>query len=118
MKKFSIPKDSEFGTIVGSGHRGVVVEREGGAIVFISSAYNPLTADELREVASFLDTLTPAKNDQTIETVADLVKELQTHKPTLPVFVEGCSWIGTSEPERYEASPDVREYAGKVVIAE
>jgi hypothetical protein len=58
MKKLSIPKESEFGTIIANGYRGIAVERKGGAIVFISGAFNPLTSEELRAIANSLDTLT------------------------------------------------------------
>lgn len=53
------PKESEFGTIIGEGYGGNVVQRRGGAVVFISNAFNPLSAGELREIASFIDSVAP-----------------------------------------------------------
>jgi hypothetical protein len=41
-------------------------------------------------------------------TAAELAKMLLEH-PDWEVEVEGTSWLGCNEPERYAASPDVDE---------
>ena len=54
--------ESEFGKVlIEDIHGGYVVSSEGsrrrddGTIVFISSAYNPLTSKQLHEVADYMD---------------------------------------------------------------
>jgi len=64
MQKETGRGESEFGRIIGSGLGGNVIKldcytRAGshvpGDVVFIGSAYNPLTAKELRRIAYFME---------------------------------------------------------------
>jgi hypothetical protein len=42
-----MPDDSEFGTVLETIYQGDVIRTPEGKIVFVSSAFNPLTQDEL-----------------------------------------------------------------------
>jgi len=48
---------SEFGTIVGRVADGSIVVMDDKNVVFISSAHNPLTARQLRDIAFRLDAM-------------------------------------------------------------
>jgi hypothetical protein len=58
--------DSEFGDVLGDICGGHVISSEGnpkredGTIIFISSAFNPLTREQLREILDFMDEVDPA----------------------------------------------------------
>lgn len=54
--------DSEFGDFLGGIHGGNVILSSGnpgrigdGTVVWVSCAFNPLTSDQLREVADYMD---------------------------------------------------------------
>jgi hypothetical protein len=55
-------ENSEFGHILGDIHDGNVIlssgnpeRRDDGTVVWVSSAFNPLTSDQLRAVADYMD---------------------------------------------------------------
>ena len=59
-------RTSEFGLIVGNMNRGSLIqtERDPGEHVFVSSAFNPLRATELRRIAEKLDELNDPFHDE------------------------------------------------------
>jgi hypothetical protein len=62
--------ESEFGDVLGEVHGGYVISSEGnpyrkdGTIVFISPAFNPLTSDQLREIADYMDEVGAVEDEQ------------------------------------------------------
>jgi hypothetical protein len=46
---------SEFGKILSLIYDGQIILREDNSVVFVSSAFNPLTAAELRDIASRME---------------------------------------------------------------
>ncbi len=51
------PRESEFGSFLATGFGGNIVKGDDGSIRFISMAFNPLTSDQLLEIAEFMETL-------------------------------------------------------------
>ncbi len=47
---------------------------------------------------------------RTYMTVRELIAELQKCDPEATVVVEGTSWFGCNEPERFDAVPEIFEY--------
>jgi hypothetical protein len=55
QKEIEMKNDSEFGTIIGDVHGGQIILTETGQKVYLSMAFNPLTAQQLKEIKEQMD---------------------------------------------------------------